>query len=85
MHAYRAYLVGPDGHIVSRVDLFVGDDASATERAKGLVDSESVELWDGDRKIADFKPKPARDLVRHAAEEYASDLREIITRLRKLN
>ena len=85
MHAYRAYLVGADGHIVNRVDLFVGDDASAKERARGLVDSAPVELWDGDRKIAEFKPKPARDLVLQAAEEYVSDLRVTVNKLRKLN
>ena len=85
MHAYRAYLVGPDGHIVNRVDLFVGDDASAKERARGLVKSQPIELWDADRKIAEFKPKPARDLFRQAAEEHVSDLREIVNKLRKLN
>lgn len=85
MHAYRAYLVGPDGHIVNRVDLFVGNDASAKERARGLVDSGPIELWDGDRKIAEFKPMPTRDLFRQAAEEYVSDLRKIIVKLRRLN
>jgi hypothetical protein len=64
-HAYRAYWVGPDGHIVNRVDLIVGDDKTAKECAKQLADSEPVELWDGDRKIAEFKPRR-----RHAALHY---------------
>ena len=46
MHAYRAYVIGPDGHIVHRVDLMVEDDEAAKERAKLLVDGRAVELWD---------------------------------------
>ena len=56
MHAYRAYVIGPDGHIVHRVDLMVEDDEAAKERAKLLVDGRAVELWDRGRKIADFRP-----------------------------
>ena len=56
MHAYRAYVIGPDGLIVHRVDLMVEDDEAAKESAKLLVDGRTVELWDGGRKIADFKP-----------------------------
>ena len=83
LHAYRVYLVGPDGHIINRVDLLVHDDASAKECARGLLNNTPVELWDGDRKIAEFKPEPARDLVQQAAEEYVGDLREIVDKLRK--
>ena len=54
MHAYRAYVIGPDGQIVHRVDLMVEDDEAAKESAKLLVDGRTVELWDGGRKIADF-------------------------------
>jgi len=54
--AYRAYLIGSDGLIVERVDLMVEDDEAAKERAKLLVDGRAVELWDGGRKIADFRP-----------------------------
>ena len=57
MHIYSAYLVGRDGHIVNRVDLMVGDDEAARERARQLVDRDPVELWDGDRKIAEFRPR----------------------------
>ena len=56
MHSYRAYLIGPDGLIVERVELMVEDDEAAKERAKLLVDGRAVELWDRGRKIADFRP-----------------------------
>ena len=60
-HAYRVYLMGPDGVIISRVDLGCEDDETAKTRAELLVDGHDVELWDGARKIAEFKtsnPKP---------------------------
>jgi len=56
MHGYRAYAIGPDGHIVGRMDLFCSNDDDAKERAKKLVDGHAVELWDGARKIASFEP-----------------------------
>jgi hypothetical protein len=59
--AYRAYLIGSDGVIINRVDLECEDDETAKARAELLVDGHDVELWDGARKIADFKtskPKP---------------------------
>ena len=60
-HIYRAYLIGSDGNIVSRVDLGCDNDEAAERLAKALVDDYDVELWDGGRKIAEFetsKPKP---------------------------
>lgn len=44
MHAYRAFLIDPDGHIVDRVDLSCRDDQSAEDKAKQLVDGHDVEL-----------------------------------------
>ena len=55
MHAYRAYVIGPDGHIVNRIELACDDDETAKARAKKLVDGHDVELWDGATKIAEFK------------------------------
>ena len=55
MAAYRAYLIGPDGHIVSRIELLCDDDEAAKNRARQLVDGHDVELWDGAKKIAEFK------------------------------
>ena len=54
-HAYRVYLIGADGVIISRVDLGCEDDETAKARAELLVDGHDLELWDGGRKIAEFK------------------------------
>jgi hypothetical protein len=55
MPDYRAYILGPDGHIQLRVELHCADEETATERAKQLVDGHGVELWDGARKIATYR------------------------------
>ena len=60
MHAYRAYLIGGDGHIFSRVELGCEDDETAIARAKMLVDGHDVEVWDGARKVAEFKATKAK-------------------------
>jgi hypothetical protein len=52
---YRAYIIGPDGHILRRIDLFCVDDDAAKKQAKQLVDGHDVELWQLDRQIAEFK------------------------------
>jgi hypothetical protein len=56
MHGYRAYIIGADGRIRDRVDLFCETEDKAKERAKQLVDGDAVELWDQARKIARFEP-----------------------------
>jgi hypothetical protein len=55
MQEYRAYLIGPDGHIQQRIDLFCADDDAAKERARQLVNGHDLELWQLDRMIATFK------------------------------
>ena len=55
MNEYRAYVMGWDGHILERIDLICADDDAAKERAKTLVDGHDVELWQLDRRIAEFK------------------------------
>jgi hypothetical protein len=57
MQEYRAYLIGPDGHIENRVNLICENEATAKEHAKQMADGH-VELWQGDRKIATFTPEP---------------------------
>jgi len=53
MQDYRAFILGPDGHVQARVDLIYADDEnSAREQAKRLVDGHDVELWQLNRKIA---------------------------------
>ena len=39
---YRAYIIGPDGHIQERIELLCADDNAAKERAKALVDGHDV-------------------------------------------
>ena len=54
MQEYRAYLIGPDGHIIQRTDMICTDDEAAKERAKQLVDGHDGELWQLGRRIAIF-------------------------------
>jgi glutamate synthase domain-containing protein 3 len=54
MHEYRAYIIGPDGHIQRRVDLACANEETAREHAKKLVDGHDVELWEGAQKLARF-------------------------------
>jgi hypothetical protein len=49
---YRAYQIGPDGHIKAGVDLDCADDAEAIEAADRLVREFAVELWQDARMIA---------------------------------
>lgn len=53
---YRAYVIGPDDRIVSRVDLICEDDDDAKERARELVDDHAIELWRGAECLARFEP-----------------------------
>ena len=55
MQEYRAYLIGPDGHFVKRVELVCADDEAAKEQAKSLADGHDVELWQEARRIAEFR------------------------------
>jgi hypothetical protein len=52
---YHAFVVGPDGHVQMKYDLYCETEAEAIERAKQLVDGHDIELWQLDRKIATFK------------------------------
>ena len=55
---YRAFVIGADGHVINRIDLFCESEDDARERAAQLVDSQAIELWEGARRIARFEPKP---------------------------
>ena len=55
MQEYRAYVIGRDGRIELRFDLFCSDDNAARERAWQLVDDRDVELWRGEHRIETFK------------------------------
>jgi hypothetical protein len=55
MQEYCAYIIGPDGHILNRIDLRCENDAEARDCAVRLVDGQNVELWQRDRRIAEFR------------------------------
>jgi hypothetical protein len=63
MAEYRAYLVDRDGHFYEAVPLICADDAEAMEKAKRLAVGHDVELWQLDRKIANFNPIRNGDTV----------------------
>jgi hypothetical protein len=55
MQEYRAYIIGPDGHIQARFEFCCSDDEEAKDSAKQYVNGHDVELWQLDRRIAEFK------------------------------
>ena len=57
MQEYRAYIIGPNGGVQQRIDLLCPDDEAAKQRAEKLADSHDVELWQFNRRIAEFKRK----------------------------
>jgi hypothetical protein len=52
---YRVYVVGDDGHFRDAVPLVCETDDEAIEKAKQLMDGHDLELWQLDRKVAEFK------------------------------
>jgi hypothetical protein len=58
MADYRAYIIGADGHFIRAVEFVCPDDDTAKEYARRLVDDYDIELWQGDRHIANFEHKP---------------------------
>jgi hypothetical protein len=57
-HAYRAFEIGEDGHVIGRADLrFCRNDTAAKVFAKRLVDDRPIEVWDGARLLARFEPR----------------------------
>jgi len=52
MQDYRAFVIGVDGHVTNRIDLWCTDEVDAKERAKK--DDHDVELWYRDQRIAIF-------------------------------
>jgi len=61
---YRAFILGHDGHVQSRVDLLCDDEAEAIRLAKQLVDGHDVELWQLDRQIETFRHTSERPIPR---------------------
>jgi hypothetical protein len=49
--AYRAYIIGYDGHIASYRTFVCDCDADAAIWTKQLLDGHDIELWSGDRFV----------------------------------
>ena len=54
MQGYSAYLIGPDGHIMRRIELSCTDDETAKAEAQKLAKGHDTELWQGARIIGTF-------------------------------
>jgi hypothetical protein len=59
MRAYRAYLVGEDGHFRQVRVLDCENDDSAIEAARQIAVGLAVEVWERGRKIARIAAEPA--------------------------
>lgn len=57
---YYAYVIGDDNHVASRIDVLCDDDEEAIRYVERLVDGQTIELWQGTRRIATLKPKGQR-------------------------
>lgn len=55
MRDYRAFVMGPDGHIRDRIEFWSKDDETAKKHVEQYVDGHDIELWHQDKKIAEFK------------------------------
>jgi hypothetical protein len=55
MRDYRAYVIGPDGHMMGRIEFWSEDDETAKKQAGQYVDGHDIELWH--QEIAEFKIK----------------------------
>jgi hypothetical protein len=60
MPEYCAYILGADGHILNRVDLICANEDEAKDCVVRLVGNQNVELWQRDRKLAEFRLKATR-------------------------
>jgi hypothetical protein len=51
VNEYRAYIIGPDGRILQRVDLFCEDDEAAKKQAEQLMNGHdrAMAAWSLDR------------------------------------
>lgn len=51
MLEYHVYIIGPEGPILRRIDLFCPDDEAAIGQACKFVDGHDVEVWQDTRKV----------------------------------
>jgi len=59
MRDYRAYIMGPDGHVKDRIEFWSKDDETAKKHAEQYVGGHDIELWHQDKKIAELSSKTA--------------------------
>jgi hypothetical protein len=52
MQEYRAFVIGPDGHVMLRHDFSARDDEAAKQFAQRYVDGHDIEVWQLERRIA---------------------------------
>jgi len=56
-HNFRAYVIGEDGHVVQRHDLFGCQTITEAEvSALRWLDGRPIEIWDGDHKVKTLQP-----------------------------
>lgn len=55
MREYRAYKLGPDGHIFAADSFEAADDEEALRKAEQLVDGHDVEVWERARLVGLIK------------------------------
>ncbi len=51
---YRAYPVGPDGHLQAPTVIVAASDALAIDQVKRLLNGLPIELWQGSRMVGWF-------------------------------
>ena len=60
MDVYRFYIRGADGQLIRSVRLDFPDDSSAIKQAELMLDGNSVEIWQLERRIGRFDTSRAR-------------------------
>lgn len=54
--AYRAYIIGPEGHILSFQTIEASSDEEAVDKTKVLCNSHGIDLWKDTRYLGSFPP-----------------------------
>jgi hypothetical protein len=57
MAEYRAYVIGTDGHIVRSISLICDDDSQAIKEAREALEDHTIELWSGERLVAQLNSR----------------------------
>jgi putative hemolysin len=60
MEEYRAYMMGHDDHVTSRISICCSNREEARLLAKTCVDEYAVELWQADHFLERFEPRLQR-------------------------